>query len=43
MASDVIRIDEDLKKEIKEMQKQVAKETGRWISQSEALRRLLEK
>lgn len=40
MGSDVIRCDSDLKKEIQEMQKQVAQETGKWISQAEALRRI---
>lgn len=43
MASNVVRIDEELKKEIDELQRQVAQDTGKWISQAEALRRLLEK
>ena len=43
MASDVIRIDKELKEEIKKLQIEIAKQTGRWVSQSEALKRLLEK
>lgn len=41
MASDVIRIDKELKEQIKQIQIEVAKETGKWISQAEALKRLL--
>lgn len=43
MASDVVRVDAELKKEIEQLQRQVAQETGKWISQSEALRRLMGK
>lgn len=43
MASNVIRIDAEMKKEIEAMQKKCAQETGKWISQSEALRRIMEK
>lgn len=43
MVSNVVRVDQELKKEIKAMQKQVAQETGDWISQSDALRRIMNK
>ena len=43
MGSDVIRVDKDLKKEIEQLQRQIARETGEWISQSDALRRIMGK
>jgi len=43
MTSDVIRVDKELKKEIEQLQRQLAREAGVWISQSEALRRLMGK
>jgi len=43
MASEVVRVDAELKKEIEQLQRQIAKDTGVWISQSDALRRLMSK
>jgi len=43
MASDVIRIDKEIKEEIKRIQIEIAKDTGRWVSQAEIIKRLLNK
>lgn len=41
MSSEVARIDKELKKEIQQLQKQIAKETGQWISEPKALNILM--
>ena len=43
MGSEVVRVDVETAKAIKELQRQIVRETGEWISQAEALRRLMSK
>lgn len=43
MGSEVVRVDKQTAQEIKQLQRQIVKETGEWISQAEALRRLMGK
>lgn len=43
MGSEVVRVDRETAKAIKELQKSVVRDTGEWISQAEALRRLMGK
>lgn len=41
MVSKVTRVDEDLKKEIKQVQEEVNRETGEWIGEAKALNIIL--
>lgn len=43
MGSEVVRVDKETARAIKELQRQIVRETGEWISQAEALRRLMSK
>lgn len=43
MGSEVVRVDKQTAQAIKDLQQQIAKDTGEWISQAEALRRIMGK